>query len=61
MAMLAHTYLAVTLAEIRRLLAHLTRFPAQAYVWAWSRWRRRHQHRAKPATIDDVTHLTKCG
>ena len=38
----------VTLGEVRRLLAHLiTAIPARAIVWAWSRWRRTHQHRAR--------------
>ena len=37
----------LTLGEIRRLLAHLTHLPSQARVWAWSRWRLRHQHRAR--------------
>jgi hypothetical protein len=38
----------VTLAEVRRLLAHLTvHTPSRAAAWAWSNWRRRHQHRAK--------------
>ena len=61
--MLAHAYLAVTaaiaqspgsglisltLGEVRRLLAHLiTTIPGRAAAWAWSAWRRRHQHRAK--------------
>jgi hypothetical protein len=32
----------------RRLLAYLiTAIPARAIVWAWSRWRRTHQHRAR--------------
>jgi hypothetical protein len=63
LALLAYTYLAVTaaiakkpdsglilltLGEIRRLLAHLTPRPVDhTLVWAWSRWRRRHQHRAR--------------
>jgi SRSO17 transposase len=37
----------LTLGEIRRLLAHLTWMPNLARMWAWSRWRRRHQHRAR--------------
>jgi len=38
----------VTLGEVRRLLAHLTaQLPAPSAAWAWSVWRRRHQHRAK--------------
>ena len=38
----------VTLGEVRRLLAHLiTTAPGRAAAWAWSAWRRRHQHRAK--------------
>src|SRR5208282_6831965 len=38
----------VTLGEVRRLLAYLiTIVPARAAVWAWSRWRRTHQHRAR--------------
>jgi hypothetical protein len=38
----------VTLGEVRRLLAHLiTAIPGCCVVWAWSRWRRRHQQRAK--------------
>ena len=38
----------VTLAEVRRLLAHLiTTAPARAAAWAWSTWRRRHQHQAR--------------
>ena len=38
----------LTLGEVRRLLAHLiTTVPGRAAAWAWSRWRRRHQHRAK--------------
>jgi SRSO17 transposase len=63
LAMLAHAYLSVTaaiarrrpgsglipltLGEIRRLLAHLTRIPNRARTWAWSRWRRCHQHRTR--------------
>jgi SRSO17 transposase len=62
-AMVAHTYLAVTaaiapspgsglipitLGEAKRLLAHLiTTIPDRAMTWAWSYWRRRHQHRAQ--------------
>jgi hypothetical protein len=38
----------ITLGEVRRLLAHLiTTHPGRAATWAWSHWRRRHQHRAK--------------
>ena len=38
----------VTLGEVRRLLAHLiTTAPSRTAAWAWSRWRRRHQHRAR--------------
>ena len=38
----------VTLGEVRRLLAHLTTtIPTRAAAWAWSDWRRRHQHRAR--------------
>ena len=38
----------VTLGEIRRLLAHLiTSAPCRAAAWAWSNWRRHHQHQAK--------------
>ena len=38
----------VTLAEVRRLLAHLTTtIPARATAWAWSTWRRHHQHQAR--------------
>ncbi len=38
----------VTLAEVRRLLAHLiTTTPARAATWAWSSWRRHHQYQAK--------------
>jgi len=38
----------VTLGEVRRLLAHpITTAPARAIVWAWSQWRRTHQHRAR--------------
>src|SRR5690349_17524302 len=38
----------VTLAEVRRLLAHLiTATPRRAAAWAWSTWRRRHQYRAQ--------------
>jgi hypothetical protein len=34
--------------EVRRLLAHLiTQIPGRAAAWAWSTWRRRHQHRAR--------------
>jgi hypothetical protein len=33
--------------QVRRLLAHLNHLPEQAHTWAWSRWRRRHQHRAR--------------
>ena len=37
----------VTLGEVRRLLAHLiTHVPARTAAWAWSNWRRHHQHRA---------------
>ena len=43
--------IAVTLAEARRLfttlLAHTTATTEQ--ILAWSRWRRRHQHRARTA------------
>jgi hypothetical protein len=40
--------IAVTLGEIRRLLAHLiTQIPCRAAAWHWSRWRRTHQHRAR--------------
>jgi hypothetical protein len=65
LALLAHAYLAVTavitpkdlltassrstLAELRRLLAPLTIIPDQTLRWAWSTWRRRHQHRAREA------------
>lgn len=38
----------VTLAEVRRLLAHLiTGKPRRAAAWAWSTWRRHHQHQAR--------------
>lgn len=38
----------VTLGEARRLLAHMiTPTAGRCAPWAWSRWRRRHQHRAK--------------
>jgi hypothetical protein len=38
----------VTLGEVRRLLAHLIiHVPRRAAAWAWSRWRRTHQHRAR--------------
>ena len=38
----------VTLAEVRRLLAHLiTATPARTAAWAWSTWRRHHQHQAR--------------
>jgi SRSO17 transposase len=38
----------VTLGEVRRLLAHLiTQVPGRATAWAWSNWRRHHQHRAR--------------
>jgi hypothetical protein len=38
----------VMLAEVRRLLAHLiTRTPARTAAWAWSTWRRHHQHQAR--------------
>jgi hypothetical protein len=38
----------VTLGEVRRLLAYLiTIVLARAAAWAWSNWRRRHQHTAK--------------
>jgi len=38
----------LTLGEIRRLLAHLTAaIPARTATWAWSTWRRTHQHRAR--------------
>jgi hypothetical protein len=38
----------VTVSEVRRLLAHLTaRVPSRADAWAWSNWRRHHQHRAR--------------
>ncbi len=41
-------FIPVTLAEVRRLLAHLiTAVPGRATAWAWSAWRRRHQHQAK--------------
>src|ERR1700750_1658446 len=40
--------LPVTLGEVRRLLAHLTAaIPAPTATWAWSNWRRTHQHRAR--------------
>jgi hypothetical protein len=40
--------ISLTLGEIRRLLAHLiTKVPGRAAIWAWSRWRRQHQQRAK--------------
>ena len=40
--------ISLTLGEVRRLLAHLIIIiPGRAATWAWSRWRRRHQHRAK--------------
>ena len=39
--------ISLTLGEVRRLLAHLNHLPEQAHTWAWSRWRRRHQHRAR--------------
>ena len=40
--------ISLTLGEVRRLLAHLiTTPPGRAAPWAWSRWRRRHQHRAQ--------------
>src|ERR1039457_4338444 len=38
----------VTLAEVRRLLAHLiTATPRRTAAWAWSTWRRHHQHQAR--------------
>ena len=38
----------VTLGEVRRLLAHLiTATPAPTAAWAWSTWRRHHQHQAR--------------
>jgi SRSO17 transposase len=38
----------VTLGEVRRLLAHLiTAVPGRTAAWAWSTWRRHHQHRAR--------------
>ncbi|MFV0526886.1 MAG: IS701 family transposase [Acidimicrobiales bacterium] len=41
---------AITLAEARRLLnAIRARIPTLAHILAWSRWRRRHQHRAQQA------------
>ena len=44
----------VTLGEVRRLLAHLiTSAPCRAAAWAWSNWRRHHQHQAKPATTSE--------
>ena len=34
--------------EVRRLLAHLTTtVPARPAAWAWSTWRRHHQHQAR--------------
>jgi hypothetical protein len=40
--------IALTLAEVRRLLAHLiTIARTPEFIHRWSRWRRRHQHRAK--------------
>ena len=39
----------VTLPEVRRLLVRclLTRVPCREHALDWSRWHRRHQHRAK--------------
>ena len=38
----------LTLGEVRRLLAHLiTTIRRHDHIWRWSRWRRRHQYRAR--------------
>jgi hypothetical protein len=37
----------ISLGEVRRLVAHLITTISGRAAWAWSRWRRRHQHRAK--------------
>ena len=39
----------LTVPEVRRLLVRLlwNDLPSQAHILAWSRWRRRHQARAK--------------
>jgi len=41
--------LPLTVPEVRRLLVRLiwNDWPSQAHILAWSRWRRRHQARAK--------------
>ena len=52
--------IALTLAEVRRLLAHLitiARTPES--IHRWSRWRRRHQYRAKLSHYQRQRHLSK--
>jgi hypothetical protein len=45
------TLVAISVQELRRLIAHLQKQhpPAMSFHWAWSIWRRRHQSMAKRA------------
>jgi hypothetical protein len=47
----AATLVAISVQELRRLIAHIqtARPPDMGFRWAWSIWRRRHQANAKRA------------